>query len=131
MFFSVFYCLCHHKERYIDMSEDQVEEERDPDLNKEDGIRFDGIMKENWRDVAEEDGDKRKIHALRWEVYVKEKEELIKREFFVSVPHPKGGAIILTCVKDHIINEKDDYKDIGLCGFYDKLFEEEEARETR
>ena len=45
----------------------------------------------------------------------------------MSVPHPKGGAIVWTCVKDHIINEKEDYKDIGLCGFDYKLFEEEEG----
>ena len=43
-------------------------------------------------DIAEEGDDKNKIHALRWEVYVKNKEELISREFLVSVPHPKGGG---------------------------------------
>ena len=32
--------------------------------------------------------------SLRWEVYVKEKEELTKREFSVSVPHPKERAIV-------------------------------------
>ena len=35
----------------------------------------------------------------------------------MSVPNPKGGAIFWTCVKDHIIDEKEDYKDIGLRGF--------------
>ena len=49
----------------------------------------------------------------------------------VSVPHPKGGAIVWTCVKDHIINEKENYKDIGLCGFDYKLSEEEEFGGTR
>ena len=67
----------------------------------------------------------KKIHALRWEVYVKEKEDLIKRCFLVSVPHPKGGEIVWTCVKNHIIDEKEDYKDIRLHGFDYKLFEEE------
>ena len=61
--------------------------------------------------------DKRRIHALRWEVYVKEKEELINRDFLVSVPHPNGGNIVWTCVKDHIIYEKEQYEAIGLCGF--------------
>ena len=37
---------------------------------------------------------------------VKDKEELIKRDFLVSVPQLKGGAIVWTFVKDHIINEK-------------------------
>ena len=38
-----------------------------------------GIREEHWRNLSEEGDDKKKIHALRWEVYVKEKEYLIKR----------------------------------------------------
>ena len=37
-------------------------------------------------------------------MYVKEKEETIKRDFSVSVPYPKGGAIVWACVKDRIID---------------------------
>ena len=49
----------------------------------------------------------------------------------MSVTHTKGGAIVWTCVKDHIIYEKEDYKDIGLRGIDYKLFEEEEGGGTR
>ena len=49
----------------------------------------------------------------------------------MSVPHPKEGNIFWTCVKDHIINEKDQYEAIGLRGFDYKLFEEEEGGGTR
>ena len=49
----------------------------------------------------------------------------------MSVPHHKGGAIVWTCVKYHIIDEKKDYKDIGLHGFDYKLFEEEEGGGNR
>ena len=49
----------------------------------------------------------------------------------MSITHPKGGSIVWTCVKDNIIDEKEDYKYIRLCGFDYKLFEEEEARGTR
>ena len=49
-------------------------EERDPYLNEEEDIILDEIRKEHWRDVAEEGDDKKKIHSLRWKVYVKEKE---------------------------------------------------------
>ena len=48
---------------------------------------------------------RKNIHALRRNVYVKEKEDLIMRSFLVSVPHPKVGTIVWTCVKDHIIDE--------------------------
>ena len=70
---------------------------------------MDEIREEPWRDIAEVGDDKKNVHALRWEVYIKEKEEFIKREFLVSVSYPKGGAIVWTCVKDHIINEKEGY----------------------
>ena len=101
-----------------------MSEERDPDFNEKEDIRFDDIREDSWRDIAEENDDKKNIHALRWDVYVKEKEYLIAREFLVSVPHPKGGTIVWTCVKDHIIYEQEDYKEIGILGTYYKLIKE-------
>ena len=89
-----------------DLSEEQVSEERDPKLNDEEYIIMDDTRNENWRDVPEDGDDKEKIHYLRWEVYFKEKEELIKRYFLVSVTHPKGGNIVWTWVKYHIIKKK-------------------------
>ena len=47
--------------------------------------------------------------------------------FSVSIPHTKGGNIVWTGVKDHIINEKEKYKEIGLRGFDYKSFEEKEG----
>ena len=47
------------------------------------------------------------------------------------VPHPKGGEIVWNCVKDYVIDEKEDHKDIGLCGFDYKLFEKEEGGGNR
>ena len=47
------------------------------------------------------------------------------------VSHPKGGSIVWTCVKNHIIDEKEDYKDIEIRGFDYKSFEEEEGGGTR
>ena len=49
-------------------------EEKYPYLNEEEDIKMDVIRDENWRGVYEEIGDKKKIHALRWYVYVKYKE---------------------------------------------------------
>ena len=51
--------------------------------------------------------------------------------FLVSVTHPKREAIVWTCVKDHIIDEEEDNKDIGLHGFDYTLFEEQEGGVTR
>ena len=82
---SVFYCLCYDTHINTDYSEEQVVEERDPDLNGMEDIRFDEIREDHWRDLAEGNDNKKKIHALRWYVYVKEKGELITRSFSVSV----------------------------------------------
>ena len=37
------------------------------------------IREEHWRGVDEEGDDENNVHALRWEVYVRYKVELIKR----------------------------------------------------
>ena len=68
MYLSVFYCLCYDTDISTDMSEDQVAEERYPDLNEKEDIRLDEIREDHWRDVSEEGDDKKKIHALRREV---------------------------------------------------------------
>ena len=81
MYLSVFYCLYYDTNLTTDYSEEQVVEERDPDLDEMDDIRFDEIWEDHWRDLVEESNDKKKIHALIWCVYVKEKEYLITRSF--------------------------------------------------
>ena len=83
----------------MDLSEEQVLEERDPNLNEDEDIRTYEIRDNHWRDVAEEGDDKNNIHDLRWDVYVKEEEELTKRDFLVSVPYTKGGNIDYTNAK--------------------------------
>ena len=127
MYLFIFYFLFYDTDLTTYYSEEQVVEERDPDHDEMDDIRFDEIREDHQRDLAEESNDKKKIHALRWCVYVKEKEEIITRSFSVSVPHPKGGKIVWTCVKDHVIEEKEDYKEIRLRGFDYSLFEEKEG----
>ena len=71
MYLSFFNCLCYEMDVSTYMSEDQVLEERYPDLNEEDDTRMDEIRDEHWRNVAEEGDDKKKMHDLRWEIYVK------------------------------------------------------------
>ena len=33
------------------------------------------------------------------------------------VPHLSGGGGGCTCVEDNFVGEKEEYKEIGLCGF--------------
>ena len=74
-----------------------MSEKRDPDLNEEEDIILDAIREDHRRDVDKEGEDKNNIHALRWEVYVKDKEELIKRDLGVRYTSERGGAIVWTC----------------------------------
>ena len=69
-------------------------EDRDLDLNEKKDIRFNDIREYHCRDIAVENDDKKKIPALRWDVNIREKEELITREFLVSVPPLKGETIV-------------------------------------
>ena len=64
---------------------------------------MDGTRDAHWRGVAEEGDDKKNIYTMRQEIYVKDKEKLIKRDILVSVPHLKGGNIVCNCVKDNRI----------------------------
>ena len=49
----------------------------------------------------------------------------------MSITHLKGGNIVWTCVKDHIIDENEQYESIGLSGFDYKLFDKEGGRGNR
>ena len=79
MYFSVFYFFCYDMDISIDIPEEQVSEEIDLDLNQEEDIRMDGSMEDHWRDIYDEGDNNNNIHALRWEVYIKDKQDFIKR----------------------------------------------------
>ena len=76
------------------MLEEQVLEERDPEMNKEEDIIMEDSMDQNLSYVAEDGEDKSKITSMRWNVYKKEKEELTNRQFLMSVPYLKGENIV-------------------------------------
>ena len=60
----------------------------------------------HWKDVVvENNGEKKRVHSLRWEIHIKYKEELKNRYFPVVVTNLKGGIIIWTCGKDNIVGE--------------------------
>ena len=52
IYLSVFYCLCYEMDISTYLSEDQVSEERDPDLNWEEDIIFDSVREDHWSDVS-------------------------------------------------------------------------------
>ena len=44
-----------------------------------------------------------KVRSMRWEVYMKDKGEFIKKEFLVEFPHTRGGGVICACVTDNAV----------------------------
>ena len=52
-------------------------------------------------------------------------------QFNQETTYSRFQHIIWKCVGDNIIAEGDKYKEIGLHGYYYKLFEEEEDEGTR
>ena len=91
-----------------------MSDKRDPDLDKEMDIKMEDRREDYWRDVYEDVEGKSNIHALRWYVYTREKGGFTKRNFLVSVLHPKWGNIVSTGVEDNVIEEKEQCEAIGL-----------------
>ena len=68
VYLSVFYCLFYDTDISKYTSEEQVVEERYPELNEMEDIRFDEIWEDHWRNLAEKNNNKKRIRALRWNV---------------------------------------------------------------
>ena len=88
-------------------------------------------MKNHWKDRLEGNiEDRGGVHVLRLEVYRKDKEELIKRDFLMEVPHPKGAKIDWYRVDDNVIQENEENKEMGICVFDYKLFEKKDVQNS-
>ena len=74
-------------------------EERHPYLEGGEDLRVSDDKEEHRKEIEyNEKEDRAKVHDLRWEVYMKEKKELIKREILVAVPYMKGwGGCLDLC----------------------------------
>ena len=67
----------------VDMEEEKADVDPDPDEEDMAGVRLDNKRERNWRMVFEDNdggvGDQKSVlHAKRWDVYINEKEVLIK-----------------------------------------------------
>ena len=98
MYLYLSYCVCYVKKISNYMLEEQVLEERYPDLNEGGDIRLEDSREDLWMDFAEDGEDKSNIHALRWYLSTKMKEELIPRYFWWPFCIRKGVTLfVLVC----------------------------------
>ena len=90
--------LCFIKQRTVDMLEKQSRKEKNPDLKVYGHTSISGEREKHWNYILEYNiKDKENVCELRWEVYKKYKQGLIKRDILVQVPHMKGARFCVFC----------------------------------
>ena len=72
------------------------------------------------------DDAKALLHAKRWDIYVNEKENLVKGGYSVEVVGHDGKKFLWEVAEDHVVEEPTDHDDIGLRGFGFNLFGKDE-----
>ena len=60
------------------------------------------------------DDAKELLHAKRWDLYVNEKEKLVKGEYSVEVVVHEKKKVLWGVFDNNVIEEPSDHKDIGL-----------------
>ena len=102
-----------------------------PNEEDMDDVNLDDERERHCRMVFEDndggvDDAKALLHAKRWDVYVNEKENLVKGGYFVEVVGHDGKKVVWEVVDDCVVKEQTDHDEIGLRGFYFNFFDEDE-----
>ena len=110
--------------------------EDDTDEEDMDDVNIDDDRERHWRMVFEDreggvDGKKEFLHAKRWDLYVNEKEKLVKDKYLVEVFGHDKKKVIWEVADDHVVEEPSDHEDIGLWGFDLNIFDEDEEGVVR
>ena len=104
--------------------------ENDPDEEEKDDINIDDKRERHWRNVFEENeggvDEKALLHAKRWDLYLYEKDKLVKGKYLVEVVGHDNKKVIWEVVGYHVVEEPCDHEDIGLRGFDFNIFDEDE-----
>ena len=105
--------------------------EYDPDEEEMDDVNLDNKREYHWRMVFEDnDGGledtKALLHAKRWDIYVNEKEKLVKGGYLVDFFGPDKKKFNWEVVDDHVVEEPTDHEEIGLRGFSFNGFDQDE-----
>ena len=101
-----------------------------------DDVNIDNERERHWRNVFEDneggvDDKKALLHAKMWDLYVNEKEQLVKVNYLVEVFGHDKKNVLWEVVNDHVAEEPSDHKDIGLRGFDFNIFDEDEEGVVR
>ena len=75
--------------------------------------------------------EKALLHAKRWDLYLNEKEKLVKGKYSVEVVGHDKKRVLWEVVGDHVVEEPCDHEDIGLRGFDFNILDEDEEGVVR
>ena len=109
--------------------EDQAEVEDYPDEEEMDDINLDDERERHWSMVFEDnyggvDGAKALLHAKSWDIYINEKENMVKGGYSMEVFGRDKKKIIWEVFGDHVVEEPTYHEEIGLRGFDFNVFDE-------
>ena len=98
-FHCVYVMLRFKKEVSVDSKKEQADVEDDLDEEDMEDVNLDDERERQWRMVFEDndggvDDAKSLLHANRWDVYVNEKEKLVKGGYFVEVVDHDRGKVL-------------------------------------
>ena len=77
------------------------------------------------------DSKKALLHAKRLDLYVNEKEQLVKGKYLVEFVGHDKKKVLWEVVDNHVVEEPSDHEDIGLRGFDFNIFNEDEEGVVR
>ena len=114
----------------VESREDQADVEDDTDEEEMDNINLDNNRERHWRMVFEDndvgvDDAKTLAHAKMWDVYVNEKEKLVKGGYLVEFFIHDNKKVLWIVVNDHFVEGPTDHEEIGLWGFDLNFFDED------
>ena len=105
--------------------------EDDPDEEEMGNVNLDDNRERHWRMVFEDNyggvyNSKSLLHDKRWDIYVNEKEKLVKGGYLVEVIGNDKKKVLWEVVDNHVVEEPTDHEEIGLQGVDFNLFDEDE-----
>ena len=107
--------------------------ENDPDEEEMDDVNIYNERERHWRNVFKDNeggvDEKALLHAKRWDLYLYEKDKLVKGKYSVEVVVHDKKKVIGEVVDDHVVGEPSDHEYIGLRGFDFNIFDEDEEGE--
>ena len=105
--------------------------ENDLDEEEMENVNINEKRERQWRMVFEYndggvDDAKVLLHAKMWDLYVNEKENMVKGGYLVEVVYHDNKKVLWEVVHDHMLEEPSDHEEIGLRGFDFNVFDEDE-----